>query len=91
MTQTEFEADLRREGYQISYGGHKPGTVNAEHAHEWDTRIMVAGGEITVSRGGRAESLHAGQSCMVPAGELHAEHIGPEGVALVIGRRPRPA
>ena len=87
MNQNEFEADLRREGYQVVYGGMKAGEVNPDHAHDWDARVMVIGGAITVTRGGKAQTFHAGDSCAVAAGELHAEHVGPQGVAYIAGRR----
>jgi quercetin dioxygenase-like cupin family protein len=87
MNQREFEAELRRAGYQIFYGGLKPGEINPEHAHDWDARVMVIGGEITLARGGKAETFRAGDSCAVSAGEMHAEHVGPQGVAYVAGRR----
>ena len=87
MNQSEFEADLRRQGYQIFYGGLRAETVNPDHAHDWDARVMVIGGEITLTRGGKTETFRAGDSCAVGAGEVHAEHVGPEGVAYVAGRR----
>ena len=65
MNQSEFEADLRREGYQVFYGGLQAGTVNADHSHDWDARVMVIGGEITLTRGGKAETFRAGDSCAV--------------------------
>lgn len=61
--------------------------MNADHTHDWDARIMVMGGEITLTRGGKAEAFHAGDSCVVAAGEVHAERVGPQGVAYVVGRR----
>ena len=87
MNQREFEAELRREGYQVFYGGLKAGEMNAEHAHDWDARVMVIGGEITLTRAGKAETFRVGDSCAVSAGEMHAEHVGPQGVAYVAGRR----
>ena len=56
MNQSEFETDLRRQGYQVFYGGLQAGMVNPDHAHDWDARVMVIGGEITLTRGGRAET-----------------------------------
>lgn len=88
MTQSKFEAELRRDGYQIFYGGLKAGEVNPDHAHDWDARVMVLGGEITLTRAGKAETFHVGDSCTVTAGEMHAEHVGPQGVAYIAGRRP---
>jgi quercetin dioxygenase-like cupin family protein len=87
MNQRHFEAALRHEGYQVFYGGLKAGEVSAEHSHEWDARVMVIGGELTLTRGGKTETFRAGDSCAVPAGELHAEHVGPQGVAYIAGRR----
>jgi quercetin dioxygenase-like cupin family protein len=87
MNLAEFEADLRREGYQVVHGGLRPDTVNPDHAHDFDARVMVYGGAITITRDGKAETFRAGDSCMVPAGCMHAEHVGPEGVAYIVGRR----
>jgi hypothetical protein len=44
MDQSAFEADLQ--GYEVFYGGMQAGTVNTDHAHDWDARVMVIGGEI---------------------------------------------
>ena len=87
MNQREFEAELQREGYQVFYGGLRAGEVNPDHAHDWDARVMVIGAQITLTRAGKAETFRAGDSCAVAAGELHAEHVGPQGVAYVAGRR----
>jgi hypothetical protein len=53
MNQSDFEADLWREGYQVFYGGLKADEVNTEHSHDWHARVMVIGGEITITRGGK--------------------------------------
>jgi len=87
MNQSEFEADLVREGYKVSYGGLRADTVNPEHAHDFDARVMVMAGEITITRDGKAETFRAGDSCAVPTGCMHAEQVGPMGVAYVAGRR----
>ncbi|MGC2413444.1 MAG: cupin domain-containing protein [Stellaceae bacterium] len=87
MNQSDFEADLKREGYEVFYGGLRADHVNPDHAHEWDARVMVIGGEITLTRGGRAETFQVGDSCAVRAGEVHAEQVGPQGVAYIAGRR----
>jgi quercetin dioxygenase-like cupin family protein len=87
VNQSEFEADLRREGYEVFYGGMGADHVNPEHSHDWDARVMVIGGEITLTRGGRSETFRSGGSCAVSAGEMHAEYVGPQGVAYIAGRR----
>jgi quercetin dioxygenase-like cupin family protein len=87
MNQSEFEADLRREGYQVYYGGLRADMVNEDHAHDWHARVMVIGGEITITRNGKADTFRVGDSCAVAAGETHAEHVGAQGVAYISGRR----
>ena len=46
--------------------------VNPDHAHDWDARVMVIGGEITLTRGGKAETFRVGDSRAVAAGEIRA-------------------
>jgi quercetin dioxygenase-like cupin family protein len=87
MNQCGFEADLRRDGYQVYYGSLKANEVNAEHTHDWHARVMMIGGEITITRNGRADNFRLGDTRMVAAGELHAEHVGQRGVAYIAGRR----
>ena len=87
MKQSEFEAALRRDGYQVFYGGSKPGEVNPDHAHPWHGRVLVIGGELALTRGGRTDTFRAGDCCDVAPGEVHAEQAGAQGAALVIGRR----
>jgi quercetin dioxygenase-like cupin family protein len=87
MNQSEFEADLRRQGYQVFYGGLQAGMVNPDHTHDWDARVMVIGGEITLIRAGKSETFRVGDSCAVAAGEVHAESVGSQGVAYIAGRR----
>ena len=88
MNQSEFEADLQREGYQVFYGGMRANDTVGEHGHPWDARVFVIGGEITISRDGKAETFRSGDSCMVPANYPHSEAVGPSGVAYIAGRKP---
>lgn len=48
---------------------------------------MVLGGEITITRDNTPVTFRTGQCFEVPAGCMHGEHVGPEGVALLSGRR----
>jgi quercetin dioxygenase-like cupin family protein len=87
MNQSEFEADLKREGYEVFYGGLRADHAAPDHSHDWHARVMVIGGEITITRNGKAEKFGVGDSCAVAAGEIHAENVGAQGVAYVSGRR----
>jgi quercetin dioxygenase-like cupin family protein len=87
MDHLEFEAELRREGYSVVYSSLKPNMIAPNHCHDFDAKLFVLGGEITITRDNEPETFRAGQCCMVPAGCMHVEHVGPEGVAYVSGRR----
>ncbi len=87
MDKAEFAADLRREGYRIVNSSVKPNLVEPNHCHDFDAKALVLGGEITITRDNSPVTFGAGQCFEVPAGCMHAEHVGPEGVALLSGRR----
>lgn len=89
LTREAFESDLRREGFEVVHGGQKPGHSADPHAHDFDARIMVLSGEITLVRDGKAETFRAGDHCEVPAGCVHTEQVGPEGVAYIAGKAYR--
>jgi hypothetical protein len=48
MNRAEFEADLRREGYEVREGGIDPNIHRQAHAHDFDARVMVLEGSITL-------------------------------------------
>jgi mannose-6-phosphate isomerase-like protein (cupin superfamily) len=87
MDKTEFEAGLRRDGFRPVYASLRPNLTEANHCHDFDARLFVLGGEITITRDNTPETFRAGQCCEVLAGCMHTEHVGPEGVAYLSGRR----
>ena len=87
MDRLEFEAALRTEGYSVVNGSQKPNMASPNHCHDFDAKLFVLGGEITITRDNNPETFRAGQCCAVPANCMHAEHVGPEGVAFLSGRR----
>jgi quercetin dioxygenase-like cupin family protein len=91
MDRLAFEAGLRREGFEVVHGGQRPGHTADAHAHDFDARIMVLGGKITPIRDGKPETFRAGDHCEIPAGCLHAEQVGAEGVAYIAGTARRRA
>jgi len=60
------------------------------HAHgDFDVRIMVLSGEITVNRDGGSTTFGAGDHCEIPGDCQHATQVGPEGVAYIVGKVDR--
>lgn len=87
MDKAQFEADLRRDGFRVVNTSVKPNLVAPNHCHDFDARALVLGGEITITCDNSPVTFRAGQCFDVPTGRMHAEHVGPEGVALLSGRR----
>ena len=48
MTRAEFVADLLREGYEVREGGLEPNVHREAHAHDFDARVFVLDGSITL-------------------------------------------
>jgi mannose-6-phosphate isomerase-like protein (cupin superfamily) len=88
MNRAEFEADLRREGYELREGEIEPNVHRGAHAHEFDARLFVLDGSITLVLGDEQCIYRAGDSCTVPAGTMHEEHTEADGVRYLAGRRP---
>ena len=91
LTRDGFESDLRREGFEVVHGGQKPGSSEDLHAHDFEARIMVLSGEITVIRDNKPETFRAGDHCEIAAGCQHTTQVGPEGVAYMVGKAYRRA
>ena len=71
------------------HGGQKPDFCEDLHAHDFDARIMVLSGEITIVRDNKAETFKAGDHCEIAAGCQHTAKVGPEGVAYIVGKACR--
>jgi quercetin dioxygenase-like cupin family protein len=87
MTRAEFEAACRREGYEIGEGEIQPHVRRQPHAHDFDARLFVVDGSLTLLRGEDRVMFGPGEVCSVPAGTVHAEQTEADGVRLVYGRR----
>jgi mannose-6-phosphate isomerase-like protein (cupin superfamily) len=87
MDRMEFEAELRREGFEVCEGGLGPNLHRQAHAHDYDVRVMVLEGAITLVFGDARCAYGPGDSCVVPAGTQHEEHTGKAGVRYLVGRR----
>ena len=54
MDTTQFDADLKRDGYRVVNTSVRPNLVAANHCHDFDAKALVLGGEITMSRDNQA-------------------------------------
>jgi mannose-6-phosphate isomerase-like protein (cupin superfamily) len=83
----DFESALTKAGFTSSVVEFAPGTINPEHSHAWDARLLVTSGEISITVDGAELSYTVGDVFVLPANYPHSEVVGLDGVAFVAGRR----
>jgi quercetin dioxygenase-like cupin family protein len=86
MDRSTFEAELLRDGYRIVVNTMQPGQVNPDHAHDFDARLLVVAGEMTVVVGDQRNTYRVGDTFSMTHGCRHAEHAGADGATYVAGR-----
>ena len=87
MDRQTFEAELKRDGYEISTTTTAGAKVNPEHSHPFDVRALVLKGSMTLTQGGKAQTYKAGESFAMVRGCSHFESYGPQGAVTLVGRK----
>jgi quercetin dioxygenase-like cupin family protein len=88
MDRATFETELTRDGYEIVSISMQPETVNPQHVHPFDARVMVVDGAMTVDREDTgARTFGVGEWFELQAGCRHSEAAGAAGATYVAGRR----
>jgi quercetin dioxygenase-like cupin family protein len=88
MDRVEFESALREHGYlEVVDRRMEPNSLSPEHAHEFDARVLILEGEMTISSNGAEQIYHAGDTFAMNAGGRHAQQGGPQGVRFLVGCR----
>jgi quercetin dioxygenase-like cupin family protein len=88
MDRIAFEAELREQGYgEVVDRRMEANSLNPEHAHEFDARLLVLEGAMTITSEGNERTYREGDTFSMRAGCRHAEQCGPDGVRYLAGRR----
>ena len=88
MTKDEFEQQLRRDGYLDIKHRHIEHGVNSQpHCHDFDTRLMIEAGELTIVSADAQRTYRAGDVLELTAGVEHRECYSPEPLRYVAGLR----
>jgi len=87
MDRAQFEAQLKRDGYDVMTNTTTAAKVNPEHSHPFDVRAMVVQGALTLTREGKARTYRAGETFAMPRGCMHYESYGDEGAVVLFGRK----
>lgn len=90
MDRMAFETELREQGYgEVVDRRMEANAVNPEHAHEFDARLLVLEGAMTITSEGNQRTYRTGDTFSMSAGCRHAEQCGPKGARYLAGRRHR--
>lgn len=88
MTPDEFAAWVDADGFSAPRPmTYEPNQQPPMHAHDFDARLLVTGGELTMALEDEAVVLRPGAECDVPAGTLHSEQGGPSGATAILATR----
>lgn len=88
MDTAAFEAALKADGFtDIETKTVAANVVNTVHAHNFDVRLMVLEGELTVTRDGVPKTCRAGDVFTLQANCEHAERYGKDGGVVLVGRK----
>ena len=82
-----FEAELKRDGYDVVTNTTPGAKVNPEHSHPFDVRAMVVKGALTLTRDGASRTYKPGEIFVMPRGCRHYESYGNEGAVVLFGRK----
>ena len=87
MTRDDFKTGLHREGYEVGEKELGPHHASEPHAHEFDVRLLVVDGALTLALEGGLQTYAAGQICNLAAGTTHEEQTQDAGARYIVGRR----
>jgi quercetin dioxygenase-like cupin family protein len=87
MDHKTFEAELKRDGYDVMTNTTPGAKTNPEHSHPFDVKAMVLKGALTLHRDGASKTYGPNQTFSMPKGCLHYEVYGPEGAVVLLGRK----
>ena len=92
MERTAFETELREQGYTETIERRmEPNSLNPQHVHQFDARLLVLEGAMTITAEGAECTYRAGDTFTMNAGCHHSERSGSEGARYLAGRRYPPA
>lgn len=87
MDQAAFEANLKRDGVTEIVNREFPANCQMdEHTHDFEARILLLEGEITIGWEGQEKTYRKGDSFTMASGCPHTELCGPNGATLLVGR-----
>ncbi len=88
VTEDEFAEWVGRDGFDSTRAvEYQPDSAPPLHDHDFDARLLIVRGELTIAFENESLVLNAGDHCEVPAGTMHSERGSSVGAAGVLATR----
>ena len=88
MNEERFRQELASGGYgEAQFKDFEPGLDGPLHTHDFSVRLMVVSGEFTLAGEDGSKTFRPGEICELSAGVPHAEHTGPAGARVLLGKK----
>ena len=88
MNIPELEKQLHAEGFRHTFVWEDgPDQRYSDHTHPVETAHVILEGEMTLTMDGQSTTYREGDRCDVPAGAVHAAHMGPAGCRYLISEK----
>ena len=85
MNEVEFRQELEKRGYgEAEIKTFEPGPAKDMHTHDESVMVLILEGQFTLVTENQATTYGPGDCCENPAGTLHTEEIGPQGVKALM-------
>jgi quercetin dioxygenase-like cupin family protein len=88
MDATAFEAELKRDGFEVVHGEAEKGPDAPMHVHDFDLRFLVIDGAFTLVLENERRLHNPGDVCVVPRNVMHNEILATQHLRFVAGQRP---
>ncbi len=88
MDEEQFRQELKEQGYgdpEFMEAG--PGPIKELHTHDQSQMVLVLSGEFIMMNDSGFTTYGAGDCYENPAGTLHTEQIGPNGVSVLLAKK----
>lgn len=88
MTPEEHIELLKAQGFDKVYvWDATPGEEDAEHSHEFDTKLVILDGDLALTMRGTTTLLKEKDEFEIPRNEKHAAVVGARGCSYIVAER----
>jgi quercetin dioxygenase-like cupin family protein len=88
VSEAEFVLAMEMNGFAVTPVQFEAGTVFGDHAHDFESHILLTRGVLTITAAGVRSTLTTGDTYQLAANAVHHEVVGDEGVGY-LSARPR--